>query len=112
MHTTPRLNVNCCNFIIIDNGVPSFLPNNFGQFDENLVHDFSHLLTNGIKLVFVQCVLHLQKLKHVFYAFEFVKGQTSFKKKKMTTKRVNLQQFLIATILRTKTNLATMLQPY
>ncbi len=59
MHTTPRLNVNCCNFIIIDNEVPSFLPNNFGQFDENLVHGFSHLLTNGIKPMFVQCVLHL-----------------------------------------------------
>jgi hypothetical protein len=48
----------------------------------------------------------------VFYAFKFVKGQTSFKKNKMTTKWVNLQQFLIATILWIKTNLATMLQPY
>jgi len=76
------------------------------------VHGFSHLLTSGIKPVFAQCVLDLQKLKHVFYALKFFKGQLSFKNQKMTTNRTNLQQFLIATILQTKTNLATMLQPY
>jgi hypothetical protein len=79
MHITPRLNVDCWNFIIIDNEIPDFLHNNFGQFDENLVHGFSHLLTSGIKPMFAQCAFHLQKLKHVFYAFEFVKGQPSFK---------------------------------
>jgi len=111
MHTTPRLIVNCWNFIIIDNEVLGFLHNNFDQFDENLVHGFNHLITSGIKLVFVQSVPHLQKLKHVFYAFKFVKGQPSFKSK-MTRKWKNLQQFLIATILQSKTNLATMFQPY
>jgi hypothetical protein len=85
MHITLRLIVNCWNFIIIDNEAFGFLHSNFNQFDENLVHDFSHLLASGIKLVFAQCVLHLQKVKHVFYA-QICQGSTKFQKQKNDNK--------------------------
>jgi len=79
MHTTPRLIINCGNFITIDNNVPDIL-HNFSWFDDNLVHGFSHFLISGIKPMLVRCVFHFKKFKQMFHALKISQGSSKFQK--------------------------------
>jgi len=79
MNITPRLVVDCGNFITVDKKVPSLLHNSFGGFNDNLMHVFNHLPTSELG----QClcgVFFTFKISNNFFMFsKFVKGQPSFK---------------------------------
>jgi hypothetical protein len=66
VHTTPRLIVNCNNFITINNNVFDLFHINFGRFDGSTMHVFNHPLANGVKLMFTLSVLHIQDIKKLF----------------------------------------------
>jgi hypothetical protein len=82
MHTTPRLIINCNNFITIDTNVPNLLYTNFDRFDDNTMHVFNHPLANGIKLMFTLSVIHLQNIKKLFDAFKICQQLGKFQKPK------------------------------
>jgi hypothetical protein len=57
MNTTPKLIVDCGNFITINSKVPSLLHKSFGGFNDNLMHVFNHLLIMESDHVYVECSL-------------------------------------------------------
>jgi hypothetical protein len=77
MLITQRLNVNYCNFITTTNKVLDFL-HNFDQSHDNPMHGLNQFLTNVIKPMLVQHVLHFQKLKQMFQLLEIYQGPTKF----------------------------------
>jgi hypothetical protein len=82
MHTIPRLIVNCGNFITIDDNVLDLLHSNFGRFDDNAMDVFNHPLANGLKLMFMLNVFHLQHIKKLLDAFKICQQLAKFQKPK------------------------------
>jgi hypothetical protein len=62
--------------------VLDLLHSNFGRFDDNVMHLFNHPLANGVKLMFMLSVLHLQDIKKLFDAFKICQQLAKFQKPK------------------------------
>jgi hypothetical protein len=53
MNTTPRLIVDCGDFIIVVSKVLNLLHNRSSGFNDNLMHVFNHLLASGVRVMFM-----------------------------------------------------------
>lgn len=101
---TPKLIANCCDFITINNKVPSFLHKSFNSLDYKTMHVFIHLLTNGITPMFAWYVLCFQEIKQLLHVFNICQGSFEFQKP-INDKRIEwtLSFFFVAS-LETHTN--------
>jgi hypothetical protein len=64
--------------ITVDSKLLGLLHNNSSEFNDNLMHVFNHLPTNGIRLVFTQSVLHLQDIKKLLHIFKICQKVAKF----------------------------------
>lgn len=90
MNITPRLIINCDNFI---NKVLDLLYN-FGRFNDNVMHVFSHSLTSEIKLIFMQHAFQLNYIKELFDVLKICQWLAKFQKPKYGNK-LNEVMFLL-----------------
>jgi hypothetical protein len=60
--------------ITVDTKLLGLLHNSSREFNDNLMHASSHSPANGIRLVFMQSVFHLQDSKKLIHFSKFVKG--------------------------------------
>jgi hypothetical protein len=68
--------------ITIECKLLGLLHNNSNEFNDNLMCAFSHLLANGIRLVFTQSVLHLQDIKKFLHILKICQRTTKFQELK------------------------------
>lgn len=94
MHITPKLIMNCANLITTNTKVANLLTNNFHRLNDNVMHVFNHILSNGVRPMFAWSVLHLQNIKKLFHAFKNCQWLTKFQKLEYNNKLIELEFFL------------------
>ncbi len=68
--------------IIADSKLFNFVHKNYSEFNDNLMHAFNLLPTNGIRLMFMRSVLHLQNIKKFLHIFKICHRLAKFQEPK------------------------------